>query len=170
MIKEYEDLLDDCYRELQAIEERINKNKLDQMVKYLQNYAVIRACGTIESVVKNLIADRVTANATSEIKNYIQIKVRDSSTNPRTPFISGVLGEFSVDWKKIFESKFDNKNQENSSNNRAKIDLNSLVQLRNDFAHGKSVGTGISIIRKYFDSACEIIKIVDDIINDGTKV
>ena len=166
MVAEYEELLDACSCELQAIEKRINKNKLDQMVKYLQNYAVIRACGTIENVVKNIIADSVTVNASFEIQNYIQIKIRDSSSNPKTTIISSILGEFSTEWKKSFDNKLTNI-PANSDNNKAKTELNSLVQLRNDFAHGKSVGIGISSIRKYFDSACEIVKIVDGIVGNN---
>ena len=49
--------LDDCADELIRIKTRIDKDKFDDMVKFLQCYAIIKACGTIETVAKNMIAD-----------------------------------------------------------------------------------------------------------------
>ena len=77
------------------------------MVMFLQRYAIIKACGTIEFVTKNMIADYVDAGAIAEVQNYISVKVRDSSTNPSTGNISNLLGEFSSKvWKVNFILKF----------------------------------------------------------------
>ena len=78
--------LDDCSDELERIKTRINKDQFDDMVKFLQLYANIKACGTIEYVVKNMIADHVDAGASSELQNYISVKVRESSTNPKRAY------------------------------------------------------------------------------------
>lgn len=80
-------------------------DQFDDMVKFLQRYAIIKACGTIEYVVKTMIADHVDAGASSELQNYISVKVRESSTNPTTGNISSLLGEFSsTGWKKSFDN------------------------------------------------------------------
>ena len=69
-------------------------DQFDDIVKFLQRYAIIKACGTIEYVVKTMIADHVDAGASSELQNYISVKVRESSTNPTTGNISSLLGSF----------------------------------------------------------------------------
>lgn len=150
--------LNDCHEELKGIKARIDKDQFDEMVRFLQRYAIIKACGTIEYVVKNMIADRVSASCSPELQNYISVKVRDSSTNPSTGNISTLLGEFSTsDWKKDFDAKL-------SSHLEEKASLNSLVQLRNDFAHGKSPAIGINSIIKYFEHARVIVELVDETI------
>ena len=147
--------LDDCSDELEKIKTRINKDQFDDMVKFLQRYAIIKACGTIEYVVKNMIADHVDAGSSAELQNYISIRVRDSSTNPTTGNISNLLGEFSsAKWKKKFDDSLATHAEEKAS-------LNSLVQLRNDFAHGKSPTIGILNIIKYFNHARTIVSLVE---------
>ena len=151
--------LDDCADELAKIKQRIDKDKFDDMVMFLQRYAIIKACGTIEHVVKNLIADKVDAGTSQEIKKYIETNVRDSSTNPRTGNISALLGEFSSNqWKVDFDEQIKLHINEKGS-------LNALVQLRNDFAHGLSPNTTINAIIQYFAHSRVIVEIVDGIIN-----
>ena len=147
--------LDDCSDELEKIKARINKDQFDDMVKVLQRYAIIKACGTIEYVVKTMIADHVDAGCGPELQNYISVNVRESSTNPTTGNISNLLGEFSsAGWKKSFDNALTSHNEEKAS-------LNSLVQLRNDFAHGKSPTIGIIGIIKYFNHARTIVSLVE---------
>lgn len=148
--------LDDCADELQKIKRRIDKDQFDEIVMFLQRYAIIKACGTIEFVVKNMIADHVDANTNPEIQNYITANVRDSSTNPKTGNISSLLGEFSPEiWKKDFDDKLKVHTEEKGS-------LNSLVQLRNDFAHGRSPNTTINTIILYFNHSRTIITLIEE--------
>ena len=151
--------LKDCTDDLQKIKERIDKNQFDDMVMFLQRYAIIKACGTIEVVIKNMIADYVDAETIPEVQNYISIKVRESSTNPSTGNISNLLGEFS---SKVWKVNFDKKVQQHTTE---KASLNSLVQLRNDFAHGQSPNTTIHTIIRYFRDSCVIITLVEETLN-----
>ena len=151
--------LNDCDDELKKIKERIDKNQFDDMVMFLQRYAIIKACGTIEFVTKNMIADYVDAGAIAEVQNYISVKVRDSSTNPSTGNISNLLGEFS---SKVWKVNFDKKIKVHGAE---KVSLNSLVQLRNDFAHGKGPNTTINTIIYYFNDSRNIIKLVEETLN-----
>lgn len=159
MKAEFVTRLDDCADELQKIKKRIDKNQFDDMVMFLQRYAIIKACGTVESVIKNMIADHVDANTNPEIQHYIATNVRDSSTNPKTGNISNLLGEFSsAVWKANFDTKVKQHGTEKTS-------LNSLVQLRNDFAHGLSPNTTINTIIRYFNDSRVIVTLVDETLN-----
>lgn len=126
---------------------------------FLQRYAIIKACGTVGSVVKNMIADHVDAGTIAEVQNYISTKVRENSTNSSTGNISSLLGEFSSrTWKANFDAKV-------AQHGAEKVSLNSLVQLRNDFAHGRSPNTTINTIIRYFDHARIIITLVEETLN-----
>ena len=151
--------LNDCAAELQKIKKRIDKDKFDEMVMFLQRYAIIKACGTIEHVIKNMIADHVDANTNPEIQNYIATNVRENSRNPSTGKISGLLSEFSPGtWGPAFEAKLKIHVQEKGA-------LNSLVQLRNDFAHGSNPNTTIDTIIRYFNDSCTIITLAEEALN-----
>ena len=147
--------LDDCADELQKIKKRIDGDKFDDMVAFLQRYAIIKACGTIEAVIKNMIADHVDAGAGTELQNYISVKIRDSSANPKWGKIAAILNEFSSEWRATFEAKL-------SSHSNEKGSLNSLVQLRNDFAHGRSPNATINTIIQYYYDSIVIVKLVED--------
>lgn len=151
--------LNDCDDDLNKIKRRIDRNQFDEMVMFLQRYAIIKACGTVEAVVKNMIADCVDAGAIPEVQSYISVKVRDSSTNPSTGNISNLLGEFS---SRVWKVNFDKKVKEHGTE---KVSLNSLVQLRNDFAHGQSPNTTINTIIRYFNDSRVIITLVEETLN-----
>ena len=55
--------LRDCEVEIMHIQQWIKKNVLDSNVRYLTSYAVIKACGTIEYVLKQMIFDRLSDGA-----------------------------------------------------------------------------------------------------------
>ena len=46
-----------------------------------------------------------------------------------------------------------------------KSDLNSLVMLRNDLAHGRNITASIAIIERYYESGTSIIRILDNIMH-----
>lgn len=106
MKEEYTQRLNECLDELKKIKARIDANCFDDMVAFLQRYAIIKSCGTIEYVVKNIISDFVEQGAKVEISAYITKNVRESSSNPKTGLISDLLGNFSSEiWKKNLMKK-----------------------------------------------------------------
>lgn len=124
-------MIDDARQEISNIRTWINqdRNQLDSKSKYLISYCVVRASGTIEVTYKNIIFDYLTTGAQSETVVYLEKMILDSSSNPNTGNISNLLQSVSVPWKTQFDQDVKEDN--------IKSDVNSLVQLRNDFSHGK---------------------------------
>lgn len=131
MKDEYIQMIDDARQEISNIRTWINqdRNQLDSKSKYLISYCVVRASGTIEVTYKNIIFDYLTTGAQSETVVYLEKMILDSSSNPNTGNISNLLQSVSVPWKTQFDQDVKEDN--------IKSDVNSLVQLRNDFSHGK---------------------------------
>jgi len=56
--------------------------------------------------------------------------------------------------------EFDKKVKESGYKDK----INSLIQLRNDFAHGDSINVSIDTVITYFDAAVEVLKILDAVV------
>lgn len=141
--------LRDCCSDINKIKKWINRNKFDSNVKYLISYSVIRACGTIERVMKSILFNRISQGINAEAMNYFNKYITDSSFNPSTGQINRILCDFNPSWANAFSAIVDGTQQ--------KADLNSLVQLRNDFAHGSSVTTSIETVLKYYISGVWVL-------------
>ena len=150
--------LEDCQREILKIEDWINHHQLDSNIKFLVSYAVIKASGTIEAVLKSSLYEYLSKNAMEETKSLLQKNILEASFNPSTKQVSNIFDKLNSSWSQIF--------LEQTKSLQEKTDLNSLVSLRNDFAHGSSITTSIQTVKRYFFSGKRILEIIDDIILD----
>ena len=151
-------VLEDCQREIFKIEDWINHHQLDSNIKFLVSYAVIKASGTIEAVLKSSLYEYLSKNAMEETKSFLQKNILEASFNPSTKQVSNIFDKLNSSWSQIF--------LEQTKSLQEKTDLNSLVSLRNDFAHGSSITTSIQTVKRYFFSGKRILEIIDDIILD----
>lgn len=160
MRDEYRQQLDDAMQELKCIREWINKdkNKFDVKTKYLVSYAVVKASGSIEVVFKKMVFDFLSLNVRSETSQYLEKMILDSSCNPNTGNMSNMLQNISTEKRSIFDHRV--------KVSEKKDKLNSLVQLRNDFAHGDNINISIDTVITYFDAGENILNILDGVINE----
>ena len=158
MKAEFIQMIDDTRQEISNIKDWINKgrNQLDSKSKYLIAYCVIKSSGTVEVIYKNIIFDYLIIGAQTETRVYLEKKILDSSSNPNTGNIGDLLQNVSSSWKDQFDQDIKEGN--------IKSDLNSLVQLRNDFAHGKNIHISIDTVLRYFESAEKVLYILDNIV------
>lgn len=140
---------DEVAQELKNIKTKIDNDQYNSINSYLLAYAIIRISGVIENEFKKCIFNKVTEDTREIIQEYFTKKLILSSRNPTTDNIIGVLAEFNKDWTKNFSAK--------TNDTIEKADLNSLVALRNSFAHGNMVDTSIENLIKYNESGFEII-------------
>ena len=95
-----------------------------------------------------------------QLKTFVAAKVRESPANPSYSKICQILAEFDITWKDNF------KNMMSTLPNKSALltSLQSLVDARNDFAHGGNPTITISNVISYFQDSRTIIEIVDRII------
>lgn len=147
--------IQDCQAELTNIKNFITSNPLGSMVKYLVSYSVIKSCGTIEIVYKDIIYNHLIQNANSEAIAYFSKNIKDSSSNPKIDNICSLLKQININWNISFK---------NTANDIDKQSLNSLVELRNQLAHGNSITSSIDDVITYFTSGCNILQVLDSIV------
>ena len=155
----YVDLLENTDRELQEIRKWINadRNRFDSKTKYLIAYSVIKASGSIEVVFKQIIYDYLTREVGEKTATYIEKMILDSSCNPSVGNMSNLLQNISSEWRDRFDEQVKKSGK--------KAEINSLVQLRNGFAHGDIITVSINTVISYFDAAKDILNILDAVVS-----
>ena len=157
MKQEYQRNIDDCRTEITNIKTWIDQNPIDTKVRYLISYAVVKTSGTIELIFKQMVYDFLAVNAISETQHYLSTMIVDASCNPTTGNISRILSQADGHKSSAFDA------QVNGSQD--KVNLNSLVSLRNDLAHGRTNNPSINHVKTCFESGVSILQILDGVLN-----
>lgn len=155
-------ILDTCQDDLDRINAIIQHiGSSDSIVPYLTKYSLIKACGTIEIAYKAIIADYCSKYSKKQVKTFLTNKVRESSSNPSYSNICGILADFDDDWKSDFKEQIKN----NPNFTRLQTSLKSLVDARNDFAHGGNPSVSFFDVVNYYKDSRKIIETLDDIVS-----
>lgn len=153
--------LQSCSSELEGIRQFLaGMGDAATPTPYMKRYAVIRASGAIEVGFKQIIADKVDSNCAVQVKNFIRKKIRENSVNPKLGQIQNILTDFDSRWSKKFEEliSLGDKPRFNGA-------LTKLVNARNEFAHGGTPNIDISSTIDYFNSGCEVLRILDQVVH-----
>jgi hypothetical protein len=154
--------LDSCKSELDNIKLIIDSlGPASNIVPYLNKYAVVKACGVIEVAYKNIIADYCDKRSKPQVKTFLKKHVRDNSKNPNYGNISRLLKDFDENWYSSFIIKM------NAETHKTRIEtsIKSLVDARNEFAHGGNPTSTVSDVIFYFGDCRRVIEIIDEILN-----
>lgn len=163
MKQELRDMLADCTAELDDIGQRIDALPLlDQGCRYLTNYALIKACGTVEFVYRSIVADHFAQLSNDRIDTYLDSTIRRGSNSAKYENMKNLLKKFDPQWCTNFHhavTKLDN-------GQRLIAASNSLVANRHNFAHGKSPSATFLEIKQYYLDVVQLIDVFDSIVND----
>lgn len=161
MKSELQDLINECTAEINDIGTRIaSMPTLDKGRRYLTNYALIKASGTVEFVYRSIVADYFSALSDSRIDTYLDTEVRKGSMSAKYDMMLKLLGKFDDQWKKSFQKAV----QTRSDKDRLIAASNSLVTNRHSFAHGKNPTATFNEIKQYYLDVVELITIFDSIV------
>ena len=147
---DYRQTLRDCEVELNSIQQWIDSNRLDSNVRFLTSYSVIKACGTVEYVFKQIVYDYLSSGANEEAKTYLNKSIIEASFNPSTGQMYRILEKINSDWRVGFENLIKGSSQMGQ--------LNSLVKLRNSFAHGSAITASINDVKNYYNAGIWILE------------
>ena len=150
--------IEDCQNDLENIKNYIKANPLTSICQYLISYSVVRACGTIETIIKNIIFNHISNGANQEAINYFEKEILESAWNPSCGTIQRLLDKINPNWSIKFQAT--------TSGTKYKMELNSLVNLRNEFAHGQKITATIDNIIDYYNGGCQIAVCLYNIINN----
>jgi hypothetical protein len=153
--------LSDCDTELAQVQAMIlTFGVTNPVVPYLTKYAVVRACGSIETSFKAVIADYCSHKSTKQVKRFIDRRIREGSANPTIDNMNKFLSDFDSGWNVAFKDQL--KAEPNKS--LLTTSLQSLVDARNEFAHGGNPTTSLADVVQYFGHAKRIVEIMDAVV------
>ena len=153
--------LKQCREELNHIRDSITAlGVMSPVAPYLTKYAVIRACGAVEVSFKNLIVDFCSKRSKKQVKRFIYMRVAKGSANPSHDNILNLLNQFDEDWKKVYKANL----SADPDRRQLQDSLQSLVDARNDFAHGGNPTLSISDVLTHFSNAQKVIEHIDSVI------
>jgi hypothetical protein len=128
---------------------------------YINKYSIIRACGAVEVSYKAIISDYLVHRSKKQVKTYINTNIRSSSSNPSYDNICRTLKSFDKDWLAKFKSLLLAK----PNSTQIFDSLESLVEARNEFAHGGDPNSTVSDVLRYFTDSRFLLEILDSVVS-----
>jgi hypothetical protein len=151
-------LLDDCSNELSQVKTLIDGlGVTSNIAPYLTKYSIIRACGAIEQAFKSIICDFCSIRSKKQVKRFLEQRVRDSSINPSYSNICKLLKDFDDSWLTQFKTSINSSPDKDAR----MTSLQSLVDARNDFAHGGNPSSSIGDVIIYYQHSRAVIETMD---------
>jgi hypothetical protein len=121
-------------------------------------YLCVRTSGYLEYSIKTILRKYVQSNtgSTPYIANFVNSQL-DFTLNPRRDRILDLVGKFNRSWK---------DNLKVTTKGELSDSLTSIVNNRNLIAHGDDVNVSLKDLKKYFDDAQKVVKLIYDECND----
>lgn len=123
-------------------------------------YLCVLVSGFLENAIIALTLEFVDSRSSPEILSFVERELK-YWTNPNCDKLCQLLGSFNSDWQTTTGDFL---------RDERKASVNSLVALRHKIAHGESVGTTLSQVKRHYAVVIEVIGFVADLVNPTTKL
>ena len=129
---------------------------------HLAAYICVLFLGVLEDCIEHLIAQRVDKTGDNEIRNYVVKVIKERFRNPDWGAISGLLGEFSQEYKTTFTHKI-------AHNGTEAIALQGIVDNKNSLAHVGTSKLNLSVkdVQDYYSRITPILEVLEQILIEG---
>lgn len=126
---------------------------------HLAAYITVLITGLLEDCIEYLVVQRVGKTQDSEVQNYVKAVIKERFRNPDWGAISGLLGQFSDNYKHEFGSKIRHDGSEADA-------LNSIVTNKNSLAHIGTANLQVTVgnVDDYFRRIIPILEVVEQIL------
>jgi hypothetical protein len=133
--------------------------KDEKLGAHLASYICVLILGVLEDCVEFLIAQRVDKTGDYEIRNYIVKVIGERFRNPDWGSISGLLGEFSQEYKTAFTKKISHDSIEANT-------LQDVINNKNSLAHAgiSKLNLSVTDVKDYYHRVIPILEIMEEIL------
>ncbi len=118
-------------------------------------YLCVVAAGFLESGLQVIYADFAERSASEDVARFVSERLARVS-NPNAQRFLDVAGSFSPRWREELEEYL------NSDAASRKEALDSVMNNRNQIAHGGTVGITVHRVRDYLDRCVEVLEFIED--------
>ncbi len=141
-------------KRLDELFKTVEKVTDDELKSLLSKHLCVRTSGFIETALKSLISDYMSGTSPQPIQQYVTLKLKNV-TNLRFEKLSEFLSTFNASWKQQFEI---------GMTDERRAALNSIINNRNNIAHGENDSISYLSMRDYYLHAKEVVMLLKLII------
>ena len=136
----------------------------DRLGAHLGSYICVLLLGTIEYSVEELVSQRATSVGDEEVANYVVKVLGERFRNPDWGSISGLLGQFSEDYRRSWATRF-------PANEGVFEALSSIVTIKNQLAHQGTIALQVTLrdVQSYFERVSLAVDAFERIIAPTTS-
>lgn len=125
----------------------------DELKSHVAKYLTVLISGIYEDTIKNLLKESIQKESlTKETRNFIFKQIDIIFRNPSHKNINKLLNKFNKEWLKKLKEKIKEENWEA---------LNSIVNNKNNIAHGNRCDITFDDIKNYYNNSKIIITELD---------
>jgi hypothetical protein len=141
-----------------------HKQRLDDLFEQVKNlpmeqrlqghwarYLCVLVSGFLEASVVAIYREYAQNRAEPNITRFVETELR-GFRNPNMERIIQLIGSFNPGWAKDIKEVTHGQLTES---------INSIVNIRNQIAHGEDVGIGYPTIRSYYENAVKVIELLE---------
>lgn len=176
--EQYQEELDEFTSDCQLIISKANDNKFDKFNQELLKLLVIKCCGKIEFLLKEVMYSHFVGKSDDiHINKYLENMILGSSSNPSIATINNVIKNFIAEDGLTFSVPFKSLNKETFDCIYSEVGLtcnykelvnhmDSLRELRNKVAHGVKYDIVISAeqIYIYFINSLILVSVTNELL------
>lgn len=122
-----------------------------ELQSHWARYLCVLVSGFLEKSIHVILTEIAQQQSAPNIANYVGNKVRDLQ-NPKMEKILELLGYFNSDWSQRVRQATDGEIREA---------VDSIVNNRNQIAHGESVGISFLRVSEYYNKVITAIDIIE---------
>lgn len=126
----------------------------NQVSGFLSNYICIVTSGLIEVAVRGRLSDFTDIRSEGRISSYVQRRLEDF-VNPKWEKIENLLKAFDSSWPEEIEARIGEEGIEA---------INSVVNNRNNFAHGRTGSLSLGVMQGYFRHIEKFISALEEVV------
>lgn len=130
----YEDRLRDLFTKAERFTDDV------ELQAHWARYLCVLVAGYIEVSVRCVLSNYAKSRSTSTILNFVDDQL-ERFQNPNTTKILQLMGRFDPNWQTALEGKIEG---------RLKDAVNSVLNNRNQIAHGQQVGITLGRLKAYY--------------------
>ena len=133
--------------------ERVKGFGDDEVKAHLAKYLCVLVSAFLENSTRIVVLKYVGTRSHDNVLNFVNSRVRNV-TNLNEEKLKQLLGAFSGDWRIRFESDISNEQ---------KAALDSVTNLKNRVAHGKTADVSFVRINNYYQNIRKVVEVVQKI-------
>jgi predicted house-cleaning noncanonical NTP pyrophosphatase (MazG superfamily) len=115
-------------------------------------YLCVMVAGLVENGLKEIFSEYIKDKSTKPIADYA-ISYITKLQNPKAEKVMDLVGSFKAEWRNELETFLANEGRKDA--------IDSIMNNRNQIAHGKDVGVTVVNVSNYFNKIVSVLEFIE---------